>query len=87
MINITDKAAEALGEPRVASCWRQADEIVKDIESLLKVVQICNEKSFLKGANADLEDAKRLVQNVSIRASMLLETGYRLLPPETRNCF
>ena len=45
MINLTDKAAEALGEPRISSCWRQAEEIVKDIESLLKIVYICNEKS------------------------------------------
>lgn len=85
MLNITDKAAEALGEPRLSSVWRQAEEIVKDIESLEKIVAICNEKSFLKTGIGDLEDAKRLVQNLSIRTAVLLETGYRLLPPNLRN--
>ena len=87
MINITDRAAIALGEPRISNVWRQSEEIVKDIEDLMKAVSVCNEKSFLKNANDTLEDAKTIIQNLAIRASVLLETGYRMLPPEQRNAF
>lgn len=87
MINMTDKAAEALGEPNIAVVWRRTEEIAKELQRLKPIIEKCNEKSFLRGAIETLEDAHHIIMDVSIRCGVLLETGYRLLPPDARNHF